>query len=53
MWLHFQDKNIRGLSKKSLENVAKVLDIEITEEKADLVDIIQKYQPKKALWKKW
>ncbi|MDI9309074.1 MAG: flavodoxin domain-containing protein [Limnohabitans sp.] len=42
-----QDKNIRGLSKRSLENVAKVLDIEITEEKADLVDIIQKYQPKK------
>ncbi|WP_428224439.1 diflavin oxidoreductase [Flavobacterium sp.] len=42
-----QDKNIRGLSKKSLENVAKVLDIEITEEKADLVYIIQKYQPKK------
>ncbi|WP_375605712.1 sulfite reductase flavoprotein subunit alpha [Flavobacterium davisii] len=42
-----QDKNIRGLSKKSLENLAKVFEIEITEEKADLVDIIQKYQPKK------
>jgi sulfite reductase (NADPH) flavoprotein alpha-component len=41
------DKNIRGLSKKSLEAFSKLFEIEITEEKANLLDIIQKYQPKK------
>ena len=41
-----KDKNVRGLSKKSLENLAKVFAIEIQEERADLVDVIQKYQPK-------
>ncbi|WP_136669036.1 sulfite reductase flavoprotein subunit alpha [Flavobacterium sp. H122] len=42
-----KNKNIRGLSKKSLEALGKVLDVEIKEEKADLVDVIAKYQPKK------
>lgn len=42
-----KDKNVRGLSKKSLESLEKVFGIEIKEEKADLVDVIQKYQPKK------
>lgn len=41
------DKNVRGLSKKSLEAFSKLLEIEIIEEKANLLDIIQKYQPKK------
>lgn len=41
------DKNIRGLSKKSLEAFSKLFEIEITEEKANLLDIIQKYHPKK------
>lgn len=41
------DKNIRGLSKKSLEAFSKLFEIEIIEEKANLLDIIQKYQPKK------
>ncbi len=41
------DKNVRGLSKKSLEAFSKLFEIEIIEEKANLLDIIQKYQPKK------
>jgi sulfite reductase (NADPH) flavoprotein alpha-component len=41
------DKNIKGLSKKSLEAISKLLDITIEEGKADLLDIIKKYQPKK------
>jgi sulfite reductase (NADPH) flavoprotein alpha-component len=41
------DKNIRGLSKKSLEAFSKLFEIEINEEKANLLDVIQKYQPKK------
>jgi sulfite reductase (NADPH) flavoprotein alpha-component len=41
------DKNIKGLSKKSLDALSKVLDITIEEVKADLLDIITKYQPKK------
>lgn len=40
-------KNVRGLSKKSLEALGKVFEVEIKEEKADLVDVITKYQPKK------
>ncbi|MBP9792547.1 MAG: flavodoxin domain-containing protein [Flavobacterium sp.] len=42
-----KDKNVRGLSKKSLESLEEVFEIEIKEEKADLVDVIQKYHPKK------
>lgn len=42
-----QNKNIRGLSKKSLEAIGKVLEVTIEEDKADLVDVIAKYQPKK------
>ncbi|MFK7115102.1 flavodoxin domain-containing protein [Flavobacterium oreochromis] len=42
-----QNKNIRGLSKKSLEAIGKVLEIAIEEDKADLVDVLKKYQPKK------
>jgi sulfite reductase (NADPH) flavoprotein alpha-component len=41
------DKNIKGLSKKSLDALSKVLDITIKEDKADLLDVITKYQPKK------
>lgn len=40
-------KNVRGLSRKSLDTLAKVLGITITEDKADLWDILQIYQPKK------
>lgn len=39
----FSDKNIRGLSKKSLEALSKLFQIEIAEEKADLLDVLQKY----------
>lgn len=42
-----QNKNIRGLSKKSLEAIGKIWDVTIEEEKADLVDVIKKYQPEK------
>lgn len=42
-----QNKNIRGLSKKSLEAIGKILDVTIEEEKADLVDVIKKYQPER------
>lgn len=41
------NKNIRGLSKKSLDALSKLFEIEIVEVKADLLDILQKYQPKK------
>ncbi len=41
------DKNIRGLSKKSLETFAKLFEISIEEDKADLIDILKKYNPKK------
>ncbi len=41
------DKNIKGLSKKSLDALSKVVDITIAEDKADLLDVITKYQPKK------
>lgn len=37
------DKNIRGLSKKSLDAFSKSFGIQITEEKADLLDILKKY----------
>ena len=43
----FTDKNIRGLSKKSLDAFAVLFEIEIKETKANLLDIIEKYQPKK------
>ncbi|SFB03805.1 sulfite reductase (NADPH) flavoprotein alpha-component [Flavobacterium swingsii] len=46
-YLILADKNVRGLSKKSLEAFSKLFEIEISEEKANLLDIIQKYQPKK------
>ncbi len=38
------DKNIRGLSKKSLEALSKLFQVEITEEKADLLTILQQYK---------
>jgi len=41
------DKNIRGLSKKSLEAFAALFGITIEEGKADLIDILKKYNPKK------
>lgn len=41
------DKNIRGLSKKSLEAFSKLFEIDIEEEKANLLDVIHTYQPKK------
>ena len=37
------DKNIRGLSMKSLDAFSKLFGIEITEEKADLLDVLKKY----------
>lgn len=37
------DRNIRGLSRKSLEAFSKLLQVEIEEEKADLVTILKKY----------
>ncbi|OGS71055.1 MAG: hypothetical protein A3G95_09520 [Flavobacteria bacterium RIFCSPLOWO2_12_FULL_31_7] len=40
------DKNIRGLSKKSLDALSKLFEIQIEEEKANLLDVIEKYQPK-------
>lgn len=46
-YLILADKNVRGLSKKSLEAFSKLLEIEIIEDKANLLDVIQKYQPKK------
>ena len=39
-------KNIRGLSRKSLEKLSQLLEVTITEEKADLVDILKKYPVK-------
>lgn len=41
------DKNIKGLSKKTLQQLAQLLEIEITEERADLIDILEKYPNKK------
>lgn len=41
------DKNVRGLSKKSLDAFSKLFEIEIIEDKANLLDVVQKYQPKK------
>lgn len=41
------DKNVRGLSKKSLEAFSNLFEIEINEVKANLLDVILKYQPKK------
>lgn len=38
------DKNIRGLSKKSLDAFSKLWNVEITEDKADLLDILQRYK---------
>ncbi len=43
------DKNIRGLSKKSLDAFSKLFGIEITEEKADLLDILKKYTKPEAV----
>lgn len=40
----FLDKNIRGLSRKSLEALSLVFQREITEEKANLLDILKKYE---------
>jgi sulfite reductase (NADPH) flavoprotein alpha-component len=41
------DKNVRGLSKNSLDGFSKLFKIDIKEERADLIDILQKYQPEK------
>mgnify|MGYP003582456813 CR=1 FL=1 len=41
------DKNIRGLSKKLLEAFSKLFELQIIEDRANLLDVIQKYQPKK------
>ena len=43
------DKNIRGLSKKSLDRFSKLFGIEIREEKADLLDILKKYTKPEAV----
>ena len=41
------DRNIKGLSKKSLDAFSALFEIEIEETKADLIDLIKNYQPKK------
>ncbi|WP_370454316.1 hypothetical protein [Flavobacterium sp. LMO9] len=38
---------MRGLSKKSLQAFSKLFEVEIIEDKANLLDVIHKYQPKK------
>ncbi|MCO6161289.1 sulfite reductase flavoprotein subunit alpha [Flavobacterium sp. NRK F7] len=40
-WL--QEKNIKGLSKRSLEQLGHLLQAEITFERADLIDVLQVY----------
>jgi sulfite reductase (NADPH) flavoprotein alpha-component len=40
-------KNVRGLSKNSLDGFSKLFKIDIKEDKADLIDILRKYQPEK------
>ncbi len=40
---NLKNKSIRGLSKKSLEKIGAIIDVEITEEKADLIDVLEKY----------
>ncbi|UUC44245.1 diflavin oxidoreductase [Flavobacterium cerinum] len=42
-------KNSRGLSKKSLDALSKVFEITITEDKADLLDILKKYPIKEGV----
>lgn len=44
-----EGKNIRGLSKKSLQQLGELLEIEIAEERADLIDILAKYPQRKAV----
>ena len=43
------DKNIRGLSKKSLDAIGRLLNVAITEDKADLLDILEKYPAQEAI----
>ncbi|TGD58910.1 diflavin oxidoreductase [Flavobacterium humi] len=45
----FSGKNIRGLGKKSLEALSQLFQTEITEEKADLADLLQKYKKPESL----
>ena len=40
-WL--TNRNIRGLSKRSLTQIGELLSVEIIEERADLIDILEKY----------
>lgn len=42
-----ENKNIRGLTRKSLEQLSRLLEIEITEERADLTDVLAKYSKRK------
>jgi sulfite reductase (NADPH) flavoprotein alpha-component len=44
-----EGKNIKGLSKKSLQQLAELFEIEITEERADLIDILEKYPQREAV----
>ncbi|MCL9806743.1 flavodoxin domain-containing protein [Flavobacterium amniphilum] len=44
-WLH--ERNIKGLSKRSLEQIGNLLEAEIASEKADLIDVLKQY-PKPA-----
>lgn len=42
-YMDFQDKNIKGLSSKSILKFAELLKTTITEERLDLVDLLKKY----------
>ncbi|OJU41457.1 MAG: hypothetical protein BGN96_02545, partial [Bacteroidales bacterium 45-6] len=44
-----EGKNIKGLSKKSLQQLAELFEVEITEERADLMDVLEKYPQRKAV----
>jgi sulfite reductase (NADPH) flavoprotein alpha-component len=43
------DRNIRGLSKKSLTAFSSLFEVEIAEEKADLLDVLKKYAKPEAV----
>lgn len=44
-----EGKNIKGLSKKSLQQLSELFEIEIAEERADLMDVLEKYPQRKAV----
>lgn len=42
-FLELENKNIKGLTSKSIANLAQLLNIDIAEEKLDLFDLLEKY----------